>query len=375
MIRRRAAALTSIAVALSGCTTLLGLDGDYGDQTGGAGGGAVGGSGSGGAPSGGGGSGNFSGGGGTAAVAGKEICDDGDDDDGDGKADCADPDCALAGFTCVPAIPGGWVGPVRWESGAAMVPACAGAWGVDYGVGGTELSASSGGTCPTCGCAPAEGVQCGIDVMIYDQVGCAGNNHPETLKATGSCVNVSDPIKPRSVRAVGPMKVVTGSCAPTTTGSASIPAPTWLTHARACRAAGDAAGCSADSSCAPPAAGGKRCVARTGNQACPAGYADRHVLFQGIDDQRSCTSCACGTPTSACQGAEVRHHDSQITGCIPPGTLFSTTCSALDIHPSYGSYKRGSTAPTLPDAKCSPSTSSVTGTAAPSEPLTVCCLP
>src|SRR5688572_7668808 len=40
-----------------------------------------------------------------------EACDNGVDDDLDGAIDCADTECSVAGFACVPAAPAGYQGP------------------------------------------------------------------------------------------------------------------------------------------------------------------------------------------------------------------------------------------------------------------------
>ncbi len=361
---------------LLGCTTVLGIDGDYDDGfDGGAGvGGAAasaGVGGSGGAAAGGG----SGGGGGTAAVAGNETCDNGTDDDGDGKADCADPDCAGAGFQCLPLAPADWLGPMRWESAAGAPPACDGAWGVEYAAGGSDLSIPAGGTCPTCSCGTPTGVQCGLDVTLYNQLNCTGSTKVEPMKATGGCVNVSDPFSPKSARATGGFKVVAGNCSASSSGTASFPPATFQMQARVCRAASGGAGCGGSDYCVPPSGSAPVCIARLGDHACPAPYTAKQSMFQGVDDKRACTACGCGAPTSQCTGAQITHHDSQITGCVAPSTTFSSTCSNIDIHPTFGSYKRGSIAPALLDASCAPTGGTVQGSASPTDPVTVCCLP
>lgn len=60
---------------------------------------------------------SFDGGGGGGGATGVEDCANGDDDDGDGLTDCADPDCGAVGYACVAAPPSGWSGPVAIYEG------------------------------------------------------------------------------------------------------------------------------------------------------------------------------------------------------------------------------------------------------------------
>ena len=57
----------------------------------------------------------------------KEDCTNGKDDDGDGKIDCADPDCA--DYRCTPKVPAGWEGPgVFYIGGTETPPPCGSDW-------------------------------------------------------------------------------------------------------------------------------------------------------------------------------------------------------------------------------------------------------
>src|SRR5262245_1099528 len=64
--------------------------------------------------------------GGGGSTTGSEDCLNGLDDDGDTLVDCADDDCADAGYQCI-AVPEGWTGPVLVR---AQQPgeSCGGAW-------------------------------------------------------------------------------------------------------------------------------------------------------------------------------------------------------------------------------------------------------
>jgi hypothetical protein len=42
------------------------------------------------------------------------------------------------------------------------------------------------------------------------------------------------------------------------------------------------------------------CIHHDGDMPCPAGFADRHVFYSGVDDQRGCTPCTCGLSSVAC---------------------------------------------------------------------------
>jgi hypothetical protein len=348
-----------------GCTTVLGIDGSYSDAfdsgiSAAAGVGGVAGTGGNGT----------AGGGGTAAVAGNETCDNAQDDDGDGKADCADPDCAGAGFQCVPQPPVGWVGPVRLESGTS----CSGAWAKEHVAGGLEVTVPTGGSCPTCSCEKALGVTCGIDLLVYDQSNCAGPSHSKKLVSNGVCQYVSD-ASAKSAKADGPIRVNGGACAGKPSGAASVPVATWKTEARTCQPSSPAAGCSSTQNCAPPTGTGGACVAKVGDASCPSPYTEKQMFFRAIDDQRKCSACACNLPTSKCLAAELSLQDPLGSSCSSGGSLITTSCQPVILHPTENTYKVETWSAFTTDATCTPIASTIQGSAVPQDPVTVCCMP
>src|SRR4051794_6749407 len=115
-IRHVNAGLLALGLLGSGCTAVLGINKDYREADGGAGGGGGPGAGGGGPAGPGSGGGAQSNASSTSSGPGGENCFNNQDDNGDGKVDCADPLCGGGIASCTD-IPAGW-SPVWVQSGA-----------------------------------------------------------------------------------------------------------------------------------------------------------------------------------------------------------------------------------------------------------------
>lgn len=314
--------------------------------------------------------------GGAAGTGGTGIesnCSNGIDDDGDGDVDCADADCSGLGYTCV-RPPDGWDGPFVLRTSSENPSSCAAPWGSLFLQGGMNANAPSGGSCPSCTCEPAVGAVCGIDVVVYDEPDCKGNTQPDTFMATGTCINVGmQSFGPQSVEATSGFYVASGSCTPTTTGTETFPPASWTTNAIACETFTVGGGCSPDRICLPPWTEGDLCVAKVGDHTCPQTYPTRVVVEQAIVDTRSCTPCACGSPTGSCAGSEVSVED-PTGGCPGVGDVVSSsTCVDVPVHATYGTFSLESSVPPSIDATCEPTGGAATGGVTGGDLVTFCC--
>ncbi len=155
----------------------------------------------------------------------------------------------------------------------------------------------------------------------------------------------------------------------------------WTTAALACRGMPTSGfGCSdPGQTCVPSAVPPEfsLCIYHEGDVACPNSYSDKHVVYAGVDDQRTCSPCACGAPIgSACTAAlsvfkdgacsvpllgsaPISSSDSACFDLVPAGLpLGSKTITAL-------SYQAGT---------CLPSGGDPSGTVEPAGAATFCCL-
>ena len=311
----------------------------------------------------------------TPIDTGNEICHNGVDDDGDTLADCADPKCKAAGFTCVPDAPSGWLGPYNWKVGSATVPpSCSAPWSLEQISGGQSLTTPSGGNCPACACNSPIKIQCGFLATVHQTTNCSDKSVGTTdFETYGNCVNTGmQNLKPKAVKITSGLQVLTGSCQPTSSGKPSFPDSVFDKPSKLCGTTTAAQGCSAKN-CLPPA--GRYCIAREGTHACPAtGFSEKHTIFKGTDDQRTCSACSCGKPTSKCTGGQVELADPN-GGCgAPKQKLTKNACLALNLHPTYETLSFTSLPADVSDASCTPVQSKITGTVKSSDPVTVCCL-
>jgi hypothetical protein len=322
-------------------------------------------------------------------ATGPESCTNGIDDDCNGKVDCADPACGA--YTCAPAVPSGWDGPVALAEvpGGSALPACPTAFEalVDASLG---LSAPSAATCDcTCGASgKATGQVCSA----------TGTFHTDQACSSAPCATVAVSSAATSCVAVGSTRCGSGgsfnmpaapapsggSCAPHVT-TTTAPA-TWATSARLCSYVGgprDVSGCSGASACVAAPASPYRaglCVYSTADPppaACPAGYEESApiVLYAGTADTRACGACTCGGPIGgSCAGTVSLFGAAGCTGATGAAsyTLGSSCRAYSGLSPAPGSVEASVT---VSAGSCSvQAMPQPTGGVTPAMPTTVCCM-
>lgn len=311
---------------------------------------------------------------GSAGVpTGPEDCSNGRDDDADGDVDCADAECVER--LCVPTAPDGWSGPAHlFEGDPAEAPGCTGEMESQVLSGGTE-PLQQALSCSVCGCSavgalPGTEPACELPGQSY-----SGGPSGACASSSGSFVFTSTCLAtPTSAGyTLGALRAIGGSCTPSGGEVSSRPAPTWEVTARACaRPTPATQGCETGRVCLPapePPFLDSLCITRAGDHTCPAEYPDRRAYPSELDDQRSCTSCACGAPTGVrCSVTLAGYSQTNCTGTRSEVTRSAGFCQSFSgqrglrlEHPSYS----GACAPTT--------TSTSTGSVQATGLVTVCC--
>ena len=316
-----------------------------------------------------------SGGGGSGGTAGIEICDNGADDDGDLKTDCADSDCVT--HQCVPAAPTNWTGPVWLYKGGktAPVPSCpSGAApavnaNADFDPGSIDCG---------CGCKTPTGGSCKIagKAAASSEGACplAAANTVWFNPSLGQCTALPQvhSMDPRLVKPAPLALDTVGSCA--STKNVTVPAPPGFnSKVRACSVS-LGAGCGSQKCWKKPPAsfGAKACVYRSGNYACPGGFSKKHSVFDSFNDTRSCT-CSCGTAKGqSCVGNFRAYSGAGCTSEIAGGPFPADPNKCVQKITLLKSIKYE--LPSLVGGTCSAG-EVVSGTVKPTSATTVCCIP
>jgi hypothetical protein len=223
---------------------------------------------------------------------GPEICTDGIDNDCNGLTDCADPACMTQGYACVAPPPGGWTFVAFAPAAPESQTAC------PTSLGTTSVDVDPINTPATCTCSCNVGTLPTCTGMVTSKLGTNGSCGMPGVPAPadGSCSMF--PVSVGADVQVGNPAGSGGSCV----SDAGIAAPpAGSTKGEICsgeKAFG--AGCSAGQVCALAPAPFGACIAKNGQDTCPAqSYATVHYVGQ-LNDTRSCTNCQCGgTPMCA----------------------------------------------------------------------------
>jgi hypothetical protein len=309
-----------------------------------------------------------------------EDCFNGVDDDCDGLADCADPDCVPSVAQCVPADA---LADPGTAMGASVPPTATCPVNFDKTAATTIRTGLAGGACNGCSCGPSP-TTCGPATIF---------TYKTAAECTADSSNVAGyPISPPSLTPADGCKVpmymdglagmvyglrvaaippVMGACPPA--GTASPGPATWASTVKFCPTAVRGAGCAAGQVCVPriPNSSSMRsCILYSGAHACPAGTTRllNSDWYTGASDTRSCGACSCVSPRGgSCAGLSV-HIGNDYTcdpndGDVAPGKklCFSGYVPGLKVN---GTASNGT---------CTPS-SATAGAITPTGPRTVCCL-
>ncbi len=239
------------------------------------------------------------------ACASAELCNNGIDDNCDGRIDCADPEC-MPGWSCTAAaVPAGGWSVVEYAENAR--PACP----ANYATSADVLEGPEGSPA-TCGCqcnvtTPGSCETGSFPVFVGSGAGCALLPSATNTGNNGACTALPIQYTPGGGAKfqINPLGYTAGSCTPApnvTTGDAGAAA-----QGRACRdSEGTGGGCANGAVCAP--VGGSdfaQCIMHTGVTTCPPGFPTLHAVGAGLADGRGCSACSCGTATATCANAKM----------------------------------------------------------------------
>jgi len=284
------------------------------------------------------------------------------------------PTCS-GGFACIPEVPAGWQGPMEVYAGMAAPPACT--TGFAQSVGANDVLQAPAATCG-CSCGPST-ITCNPPTMAFtDSMTCGAVGACATTSLTPNVCQTLDERSHCATAVTLDMSLlagtsVTGSCTPAPVRD--VPQYTWGVQARGCAStvAPARVNCGSGQICAPTPGAGfaqKLCISHAGDVACPgSGYGVKHLYYTSVDDTRTCTDCTCGSPTGGSCSFSVVGYSSSDKSCSGNAITYlpGTKCAGVQQPGDF----RLTIAPT--NGSCAASTSSATGTATPSGPVTVCC--
>jgi hypothetical protein len=182
---------------------------------------------------------------------------------------------------------------------------------------------------------------------------------------------------------VSPTTVAGGTCTPSQQTPMIAPVA-WDVAGEACGGAQTSTkGCNAGLTCMPkpqaPFVSGV-CIYQTGDLTCPPGqFSQKHLLYQGSNDMRTCSDCACGAPAGGdCSAAVTIYSDGTVNTCnslVATINVNSQTgaCANLTGNPATIGRKATLSAPT--GGSCPATGGQPMGTATPTMPTTFCCIP
>ena len=295
-----------------------------------------------------------------ACVPVAEDCTNGIDDDCNGLADCLDPACTT-GYACVPPLPNGWtLTAYERDQRAACATGYQNAVDVEEGINAPAA------TCG-CGCTTTNPTCTGGNVSITGggNVACDNVTKQTDTAAAGCNALTQFATNNQSISVQGPAPTG-GSCA--TNPAKTVPAVTYQHQGRTCDYTGKAGGgCSNGNVCAPSAATASTCVSQAGTQTCPSGFPVQHLIGSTLTDTRSCSACTCAFNAGTCNGAATFYTDNNCTQNATSVTVDSA-CHGVGNR-TWRTYKY---APANA-ASCTPAAATPTGVTAFANLATVCC--
>ena len=261
---------------------------------------------------------------GPCVKSGAELCDDGIDNDCNGKTDCADDACQQR-YRCVDRAPDDWQ-LTALVQGAR--PDCPDGFGE-----GNDVRAVRGGSGATTDCQRLSGLQIGDNAFVRATAGSAGSCRGS---ANGTVPDVRD--------------------------------------SRTCAVRKAGGGCGASQVCVPRTDNGYAvCIAKDGDHSCPGAFPTSiHAGSNVQQDSRACSPCTCTCAAAPCTG-EVKLYDNRdcsdgeklrIAAGAPPGN-----CGRA----SNGSFQARSYTATVAGGCVMAAAGKESGTISLADERTVCC--
>jgi hypothetical protein len=286
-----------------------------------------------------------------------ENCQNGNDDDKNGLADCEDPVCANL-LLCNVREDGWQYHTITTDVYAAKaIPDCA------DGNKAERLYEGHNGqpSCEACTCSKAN-PQASLTCDGLPELECTTDFQDEnttwtsiTTESDSSCQIPAGLDSISYCRLQGTVNVASNSCI--AGGGGLVDAPAWTNDVFSCPLAPDARADDAGI-----------CLRQDGDIAtCPDGYGQRTVVYKSEAGTRACTACNC---TGECAARIVVYENGNCQGNAVP--LTSGQQREVETMVSDGMYSIRKVAPT-PPADCLPSGGELVEMVQPAEPVTICC--
>ena len=183
---------------------------------------------------------------------------------------------------------------------------------------------------------------------------------------------------------IDPLVTTENGCAPGLPVPAKIVSLHWETFALGCDI-GLPGGPIERSACIsePLPAGFKVCIFYDGERACPNDepgdvFTEQHVFYNGVKDDRQCSTCSCGAPTGSVCTAQLSVYEGASCSGSPlmSNPISSAKAGCLDITiPGQALGSKSVGAVTYLPGTCPPVGGDASGSAIPIEPATLCCRP
>lgn len=262
---------------------------------------------------------------------GPEDCTNGVDDDCDGLADCADPECSPQ-YECVPEVPTGWS---KAALSVGARPNCPGGYASSRDV---VLDPTGGAASCVCSCSSSGAASCvkgnvtfyGPNIFGTD---CSTIGSTSTSVGDGACQpNLPFGLFGFGINANANVRVSSVALTPNScTGNVqkTVPSAGASEGKRCLVSAVLGGGCSAGQVCARRTGTSfQSCVAKSGANACPVTWPTKHDTGTSISDTRSCTTCTCGT-TASCGPATVTFFENNSCGGASVSVTADNACRAM----------------------------------------------
>ena len=296
--------------------------------------------------------------------------------------------------TCVPVLPPeGWEGPgLFWIGPEGTAPACP----ADVPVVAYEAHVgliTPPTSCGACSCSASAGDCAPPLSFTASSKSCGGGSGMLTPfdgppAWDGSCTakdcispapTCAHPMSVQSLTA-GPLVVTEQGCMPSTAIAPDPGTPSWTSAVLACRRGGFVdLGCDdPGETCLPFVAPPEFtiCLFHTSDVSCPDTYPEKHLVYDGIDDQRTCSACACSAPAgSSCTASLNVFKDSACSMPLLTSTVGSSGAACVDL--VLAGLPLGSKTITnlaYQPGSCVPSGGEPSGTVEPAGPATFCCV-
>ena len=121
------------------------------------------------------------------------------------------------------------------------------------------------------------------------------------------------------------------------------------------------------------------CAFHSGDVPCVdfGSYQERHVVYAGYDDTRSCSACTCGPPAGGRCSTELSIYADDACASVPSYavTIDSSQPYCYDLVAGAALGSKSATPPTYSPGACQPSGGEPMGAATPVGASTFCCIP